>query len=61
MSINKQGGLAMRAMEFTNIAQQNVAAMKQQAKAAQKRAKEAALRLKLRNDQQRLAQVMAQP
>jgi hypothetical protein len=61
MSINKQGGLAMRAMEFTNTAQQNVAAMKQQAKAAQKRAKEAALRLKLRNDQQRLAQVMAQP
>lgn len=51
----------MRAMEFTNTAQQNVAAMKQQAKAAQKRAKEAALRLKLRNDQQRLAQVMAQP
>ncbi|WP_156471348.1 hypothetical protein [Polynucleobacter sinensis] len=51
----------MRAIEFTNTAQQNVAAMKQQAKAAQKRAKEAALRLKLRNYQQRLAQVMAQP
>ena len=51
----------MRAMEFIDPAQQRVATMKQQAKAAQKRAKEAALRLKLQKTQQSLNKVVAQP
>lgn len=51
----------MRAIEFIDPAQQRVATMKQQAKVAQKRAKEAALRLKLQKDQQRLTQLAAKP
>jgi hypothetical protein len=46
----------MRAFEFTNLAQQQVDGLKQAAKAAQKRAKQAALRAKLQKTQQQLAQ-----
>ena len=49
----------MKANEFIDPAQQRVNAMKQQAKDLQKRAKEAALRLKLQKDQQRLSQLNA--
>ena len=51
----------MRAFEFINPAKQRVDAMQQQAKVAQKRAKEAALRLKVRNAQQSLSKVSAKP
>ena len=47
---------AMRAFEFTNLAQQQVDGLKQATKAAQKRAKQAALRAKLQKTQQQLAQ-----
>jgi hypothetical protein len=46
----------MRAFEFTNLAQQQVDGLKQVAKAAQKRAKQASLRVKLQKTQQQLAQ-----
>jgi outer membrane protein TolC len=47
----------MRICEIVDGAAQQVNLLKQQAKIAQKRAKEAALRLKVRNAQQSLAQV----
>lgn len=50
----------MRIAEIVDGAAQQVAALKQQAKVAQKRAKEAALRLKLKKTQQSLAQAVAQ-
>jgi hypothetical protein len=49
----------MRACEFIDPAQQQVNAIKQQAKVAQKRAKEAALRLRLQKTQQQLAKATA--
>lgn len=51
----------MKAFEFVDAAQQRVDVMRQQAKALQKRAKEAALRLKLQKTQQRLTQVVTKP
>lgn len=50
---------AMKIIEIVDLAQNRVDAMQQQAKAAKKRASEAALRLKLQKTQQRLSQVMA--
>ena len=50
----------MRIAEIVDGAAQQVAALKLQAKVAQKRAKEAALRLKLKKTQQSLAQAVAQ-
>lgn len=49
----------MRIIEIIDLAKNRVDAMQQQAKAAKKRASEAALRLKLQKTQQRLSQVMA--
>jgi hypothetical protein len=49
----------MRASEFIDPAQHQVNAIKQQAKVAQKRAKEAALRLRLQKTQQQLAKATA--
>lgn len=46
----------MRAKEFVNPAQRRVDAMKQQARLLRKRAREAALRIKLQKTQQQLAQ-----
>lgn len=51
----------MRIFEIVDGAAQQVNLLKQQAKMAQKRAKEAALRLKVRNAQQSLSQVSAKP
>ncbi len=51
----------MRINEIVDGASQQVNLLKQQAKIAQKRAKEAALRLKMRNAQQSLAKVAAKP
>ena len=51
----------MRVREIVDLGQQRVNAMKQQAKAAQRRAKEAALRLKLQKTQQQLTQVATKP
>jgi hypothetical protein len=50
----------MRICEIVDGASQQVNLLKQQAKSAQKRAKEAALRLKVRNAQQSLAKIGAQ-
>ena len=47
----------MRIYEIVDGASQQVNLLKQQAKAAQKRAKEAALRLKVRTAQQSLAKL----
>ena len=51
----------MRVREIVDPGQQRVNAMKLQAKAAQKRAKEAALRLKLQRTQRQLTQVTTKP
>lgn len=50
----------MRIAEIVDGATQQVNALKQQAKQAQKKAKEAALRLKLRRTQQTLAKTVMQ-
>jgi len=50
----------MRIAEIVDGATQQVNALKQQAKQAQKKAKEAALRLKLRKTQQSLANTVMQ-
>lgn len=50
----------MRIAEIVDGATQQVNALKQQAKQAQKNAKEAALRLKLRKTQQTLAKTVSQ-
>ncbi|MBP9100323.1 MAG: hypothetical protein KBF68_02865 [Nitrosomonas sp.] len=50
----------MRIAEIVDGATQQVNALKQQAKQAQKKAKEAALRLKLRKTQQNLAKAVTQ-
>ena len=50
----------MRIAEIVDSATQQVNALKQQAKQAQKKAKEAALRLKLRKTQQSLTAVTSQ-
>ena len=50
----------MRIAEIVDGAAQQVASLKQQAKVAQKRAKEAALRLKLKKTQQSLAKAVTQ-
>lgn len=47
----------MRYFEFIDPSQQRVNLMKQQAKVAQKRAKEAALKLQLQKTQQKLNKV----
>lgn len=59
-SINTAEVVNMRIVEIVDGAAQQVAALKQQAKQAQKRAKEAALRMKLRKTQQSLAKAVAQ-
>jgi len=51
----------MRFFEIVDPGQQRVDAMKQQAKAAQRRAKEAALRLRLQKTQRQLTQVASKP
>ena len=51
----------MRAFEIIDPAKQRVAAMQQQAKAAQKMAKQAALRLKLQTTQKQLSKVSTSP
>jgi hypothetical protein len=51
----------MKVREIVDPGQQRVNSMKQQAKAAQKRAKEAALRLKLQKTQRQLTQVATKP
>lgn len=51
----------MRIKEVVDGSTQQVNMLKLQAKTAQKRAKEAALRLKLQKAQQSLAQVAAKP
>lgn len=51
----------MRICEIVDGAAQQVNMLKQQAKMAQKRAKEAALRLKVQKAQQSLSQVSAKP
>lgn len=51
----------MRIFEIVDGAVQQVNMLKQQAKTAQKRAKEAALRLKMQKAQQSLAKVSAKP
>ena len=50
----------MRIAEIVDGATQQVNALKQQAKQAQKKAKEAALRLRLRKTQQTLAKTVTQ-
>lgn len=55
--LNKVGEKIMRICEIVDGTSQQVNLLKQQAKAAQKRAKEAALRLKMRNAQQSLAKL----
>ena len=57
--INKVGETIMRICEIVDGTSQQVNLLKQQAKAAQKRAKEAALRLKMRNAQQSLTKLAA--
>ena len=59
-SINTVEGMNMRIAEIVDGATQQVNALKQQAKQAQKKAKEAALRLKLRKTQQNLAKAVTQ-
>lgn len=51
----------MKIVEIVDGATQQVTALKNQAKQAQKRAKEAALRLKLNQTQQKLAKAVTQP
>ena len=58
--LNTVGETNMRICEIVDGASQQVNLLKQQAKAAQKRAKEAALRLKVRNSQQSLTKLVAQ-
>jgi hypothetical protein len=53
--------LHMRISEIVDSATQQVNMLKLQAKTAQKRAKEAALRLKMQKAQQSLAKVAAKP
>lgn len=60
-SINTVEENPMRIFEIVDGATQQVNMLKQQAKTAQKRAKEAALRLKMQKAQQSLAQVAAKP
>ena len=57
--LNKVGETIMRICEIVDGTSQQVNLLKQQAKAAQKRAKEAALRLKMRNAQQSLTKLAA--
>ncbi len=57
--LNKVGETFMRICEIVDGTSQQVNLLKQQAKAAQKRAKEAALRLKMRNAQQSLTKLAA--
>jgi predicted amino acid dehydrogenase len=57
--INTAGDTTMRICEIVDGASQQVNLLKLQAKTAQKRAKEAALRLKVRNAQQSLAKIGA--
>lgn len=59
-SINTAEALNMRIAEIVDGATQQVNTLKQQAKLAQKKAKEAALRLKLRKTQQTLAKTVTQ-
>lgn len=58
-SLNKVGETIMRICEIVDGTSQQVNLLKQQAKVAQKRAKEAALRLKMRNAQQSLTKLAA--
>lgn len=55
-----EGEITMRIQEVVDGATQQVNLLKLQAKTAQKRAKEAALRLKMRNAQQSLAKIAVQ-
>lgn len=58
--LNTVGETTMRICEIVDGASQQVNLLKQQAKTAQKRAKEAALRLKMRNAQQSLTKLAVQ-
>jgi hypothetical protein len=58
--LNTVGDKTMRICEIVDGASQQVNLLKQQAKTAQKRAKEAALRLKMRNAQQTLTKLAVQ-
>ena len=60
LSINTAEAMNMRIAEIVDGATQQVKALKQQAQQAQKKAKEAALRLKLRKAQQSLTQAAMQ-
>lgn len=58
--LNTVGDTTMRICEIVDGATQQVNLLKQQAKTAQKRAKQAALRLKMQKTQQSLAKLSMQ-
>ena len=58
--LNTVGDVTMRICEIVDSASQQVNLLKQQAKTAQKRAKEAALRLKMQKAQHSLAKLAVQ-
>ena len=58
--LNTLGGVTMRIEEVVDGATQRVNLLKQQAKLAQKRAKEAALRMRMQKAQQSLVKLAAQ-